>query len=258
MSGTTQGTGFFGKVPTLGDFVDRRLPNNVRETLDTWLQGSIAHSQEILGETWLNTYLTSPVWHFALGPGICDQNSWTGILMPSCDKVGRYFPLVIAKSHELDIKPLESFVQLRDWYDRASTLALSCLGDGYAFDEFDAALTGLEYATAVSRPYRAQLPDAVPAGAGLRYGLPEPAVLPDFYPGLIQDLLSELYAAHSVWWSAGSATVPPSLLICQGLPQQRCYTALLTGQWRDCGWSDRGMVFQAGQEATTTEITAGQ
>ena len=242
------GSGFFGKVPTLGDFVDRRLPKAVLSHFDTWLQGGIAHSQEVLGGDWLNTYLTSPVWHFALSPGVCDQNSWTGVLMPSVDKVGRYFPMVIAKSHSLDIVPMQSFIVLREWFDRAAALALSCLGEEYAFEEFDRSLETLEYPTATTREAKPPIPDAVPAASGLRYGVPEPAVLPDFYPQLIQDLLSELFASHSVWWSAGSNAVPPSLLITQGLPLQRSYTALLNGQWRDCGWSDRGLVFQATEE----------
>jgi type VI secretion system protein ImpM len=82
--------GFYGKIPARGDFVSRGLANSFLSTWDQWLQSALLASKEQLGDQWLDFYLTSPIWHFVLSAGICDQNVWAGILMPSVDKVGRY------------------------------------------------------------------------------------------------------------------------------------------------------------------------
>src|SRR5690625_4357373 len=87
--------GFFGKLPAHGDFIHRGLPTRCVNLWDEWLQGVIGASREQLGENWLDIYLTSPIWRFALSPGVVDEHVWAGIFMPSVDRVGRYFPFSI-------------------------------------------------------------------------------------------------------------------------------------------------------------------
>ena len=60
--------GFFGKLPSHGDFVRRRVADDFVAGWDAWLQSCLAQSRETLGDEWLDTYLTSPVWRFALAP----------------------------------------------------------------------------------------------------------------------------------------------------------------------------------------------
>ncbi len=93
---TSYTPGFYGKFPVLGDFVSRRLPNVFIQTLDGWLQAAVSASREAIGAGWENSYLASPIWRFVFSPEICDKNCWAGILMPSVDKVGRYFPLTVS------------------------------------------------------------------------------------------------------------------------------------------------------------------
>ncbi len=88
--------GFFGKLPARGDFVSRRLDHKFRAGFDEWLQKSIAISQRQLGEGWLPAYLNAPIWRFVLGPDLCGEAPAIGVMMPSVDRVGRYFPLVLA------------------------------------------------------------------------------------------------------------------------------------------------------------------
>ena len=49
--------GWYGKIPSLGDFVSRRLPASFIDIWDTWLQKAMATSREQLGEHWLDLYL---------------------------------------------------------------------------------------------------------------------------------------------------------------------------------------------------------
>ena len=81
--------GFYGKVPVLGDFVTQRLPASFVKNWDTWLQNGLSASREELGDNWLDIYLTSPIWRFAMREGACGATAWAGILMPSVDRVGR-------------------------------------------------------------------------------------------------------------------------------------------------------------------------
>ena len=101
--------GWFGKLSMLGDFASRRLDPAWIESCDRWLSASMQASQQQLGHDWLQTYLSAPVWRFAWAPGVVDQQWWFGVLMPSCDNVGRYFPLLIAQAREHEKRVLEPF-----------------------------------------------------------------------------------------------------------------------------------------------------
>lgn len=137
MMANRQSPGFFGKFPVRGDFISRRLPADFIRDWDGWLQGSLTASREVLGENWLAVYLTSPLWRFILSPGVCGPHGWMGVLMPSVDRVGRYFPLTLALALNRDNGLAGLFVSAADWFGRLEHLALSCLEDGFDLDIFD-------------------------------------------------------------------------------------------------------------------------
>jgi len=88
--------GFYGKLPSQGDFVTRRLPWEFTSGWDDWLQQGMLASRTALGERWLDLYLSAPVWRFQLAPGVCGPLGWRGVFFASVDRVGRYFPLTLA------------------------------------------------------------------------------------------------------------------------------------------------------------------
>jgi type VI secretion system protein ImpM len=135
------GAGFFGKVPTHGDFVSRRLPQDFIAPWDAWMQAGLAESRARLGQGWLPMYLNSPIWRFALGAGVCGPQAWAGVMMPSVDRVGRYFPLTVAAVLGGDgVDPRHGPAGDEAWYGRIETLALSCLKNDFSLARFDAAL----------------------------------------------------------------------------------------------------------------------
>ena len=91
-------TGFFGKLPGRGDFVRRALPREFIDVVDEWLAAALSASQSALGDQWLDAYLGSPIWRFHFHQDAVAPGSWTGLMMPSVDRVGRYYPLIIAAS----------------------------------------------------------------------------------------------------------------------------------------------------------------
>lgn len=96
MTAAAGATGLFGKLPARGDFVRVGLPGQFVTPWDAWLQDVVAGSRDRLGAVWLDAWLEAPVWRFALAPGLCGPQAALGVLLPSVDRVGRYFPLTLA------------------------------------------------------------------------------------------------------------------------------------------------------------------
>jgi len=90
------GCGLYGKIPSEGDFVTRRLPWEFTSVWDEWLQQGMQASREALGARWLELYLSAPIWRFQVAPGVCGPIGWRGLFFASVDRVGRYFPLTLA------------------------------------------------------------------------------------------------------------------------------------------------------------------
>lgn len=129
--------GFYGKAVTRGDFLSRRLPAGFAASWDGWLQAMMAAAPAALGEAWLEAFMTMPVWYFALGRGIAGPELVLGVLIPSVDRVGRYFPFTI-----LGVCTAGGMAATA-WRARAARLALGALEDDFDPAALDAALVAL-------------------------------------------------------------------------------------------------------------------
>ncbi|UCF92436.1 MAG: type VI secretion system-associated protein TagF [Desulfobacterales bacterium] len=223
--------GVFGKLPVLGDFVSRRLPASFVRTWDGWLQGALSASREQLGSRWLDVYLTSPIWRFVLSPGICDQTAWTGVLMPSVDKVGRYFPLTLAVMINAPEALAGLFVAAADWFDELEQLALSALEDDFDLDDFDRNLQALVLPGVLqTRGDHPAIKDSAASNGPVAFYL----VMEDLkeisksYVQLTASLLNSFLPIYSMWSTNGSERVRPSLWVYDGLPPITAYADFLT------------------------------
>jgi type VI secretion system protein ImpM len=204
-------TGYFGKVSTLGDFVSRGLPDGLVAAWDAWLQQCVHASRQQLGERWLDRYLTSPVWRFAIAPGVLGAEGLGGVMMPSVDRVGRYFPLMIGAVGAPPL--LDWFHKHAAWYDAIEEVARASLDPAFRLERFD----GLP---APGVPAAGQ---AASAGGLRRFALDE---------GVGERVVAAALQGHSVWWTEGAPAVEPSMLLCAGLPQAQGFAAMLDGAWR--------------------------
>ncbi len=89
--------GWFGKLPGMGDFAHRRVPESFRSTWDNWLQEGLTQLRERHGD-WTERYLEGPLWFFVLAENVIGAEGWTGVLMPSVDGVGPLLSFTIAVS----------------------------------------------------------------------------------------------------------------------------------------------------------------
>jgi type VI secretion system protein ImpM len=256
----TNTVGFFGKLPSHGDFVHRRISQSFLEVWDRWLQQCIAESKARLGDDWLNSYLTSPIWHFSMSADICGPEPYQGLIMPSVDRVGRYFPLCIVATGPADVSPFSVAAQNRSWFHKASGLLLSCLDEQPpSLDEFDWAVKELaedleqhsEMREVESpsnqlkcRSWRLIDPPGTAAGVSLLR-------LAD---GVIRDRAGPC----SLWWSEGSEEQSIAALVSQMLPEPGWYADMLTEIGASDGsesaipedWFDGQLAGHAGHDMT--------
>ena len=241
MSGTTVTpapplAGFFGKLPSRGDFIVRYLPKTFVAPWDAWLQVAIAKSRAQMGEeAWREYYCTSPIWRFALGPGLCGAGAYAGILMPSMDRVGRYYPLAIAAPLAPDGPLLALPIASEAWFQQAERLALAALER----DELDLEAFS-RYVAALGAPLAPDAPSVAATNGNAWYcPLPESLDLAHAAPALANHLLRRAFPQPSLWWTEGSEWIARCLLICAGLPPAAGFAALLRGGWQQSGWNEQ-------------------
>ena len=85
----------YGKLPAHADYVLVSLPSTLEVQLHQWLSTIIFETESLLGkDAWLNAFLTTQPLCFLLNLDVKEPVSLFGVMIPSVDKVGRYFPLI--------------------------------------------------------------------------------------------------------------------------------------------------------------------
>ena len=115
--------GFFGKFPTHGDFVSTALGRRLQSELDRWIQGGLGAMEPTLGQDWRRLFHASPPWRFAIAGGVWSPAAIAGVLLPSRDRVGRSFPLVIAAQLHSFTGRLRDICEDDTWFTAAEALA---------------------------------------------------------------------------------------------------------------------------------------
>lgn len=221
--------GWFGKLAVLGDFASRRLAPDWVQACDEWLSSGLQASRRDLGERWPQVYLAAPVWRFAWGPGIVDERWWFGVLMPSCDSAGRYFPLVITQVRKQPPGDRIALDHLELWWSHLARAAVQTLAEGAALEDFEA-----ELAQAPPWPRSGSLADvAQPQGVPgrERYATVAGASFSEVAHGLAAGALLQRLRGMSAWAPLRSPGEPGSLTLQAGLPPAGAFAQLLTGHW---------------------------
>ena len=219
---------WYGKLSSLGDFAQRRMPAESFAAFDSWLSTAMRDGREQLGERWLDVYLTAPVLRFAWAPGVIDSRWWFGVLMPSCDSVGRYFPLVIVQPRARAPEDRSALDHLELWYEQLARAALHTLSDddGGSLDALEAAL---HEAPPWPTPGRQATVTTRETIHGDHLGLAPAATLNQWLHGLALRDVNRRLAGCTVWWRVTEDRVGDSVDILNGLPDGADFAALLSG-----------------------------
>lgn len=217
--------GLYGKLPAHGDFVQRNLPAAFVSVWDEWLQRCLADSRNQLNESWLDYYLTGAIWRFALGHGAINHQSWIGILMPSVDSVGRYFPMTIALPLS---KPLDAFAVLCNhpgFFEALEQAGLDALQQPQDADQLWQQLDRMPVPDFSDCLQNTRLADdgnilVSSAGHSSQTG-----------SSLLYATARMSFASGSLWYASTSRTTDGNFLLSKNLPTPDCYAAMLTHTW---------------------------
>jgi type VI secretion system protein ImpM len=217
--------GWYGKLSTLGDFAQRRLPAHWVQRCDSWLSGLMHDLPTVLGPRWLEAYLTAPVQRFAWAPGVIDMRWWFGVLMPSCDNVGRYFPLLIAQARAQPPLDRAGLDHLERWYAALAQAAMDTLEDGASMDTLERALASAP-AWPVA-PSAAPPPAEAAEGPWHRFAVPMDLPLAAWVGMLAMGELMERLAGCTLWWPRAPQPHHGTLRWGPGLPSSAEFASLL-------------------------------
>ena len=235
--------GFYGKLPSHGDFLRRRVSDGFVSAWDRWLQEGMAATRTALGDRWLEVYLTSPVWRFACEAGACGPLPVLGVMAPSVDRVGRYFPMTIVADRPEGTSVFEAFEAAR-FFEGAERLIIRTLeADTVDFDEFDERAGALVdcFEAADDRGRLALEPSAADVLGKdppevFRIPLESPDQMGRALGQLAARRLEALYGPLIVFWTEGSSLIDASCLVSKGLPDPERFVAMLDGQWPRRRW----------------------
>ena len=217
--------GWYGKIASLGDFAHRRLPHDAIQRIDTWLSYAMAASRQQLGPQWPDIYLTAPLLRFAWTPKVEGPKWWFGVLMPSCDNVGRYYPLIVAQRRTQAPQGADALDHLEAWFDHIGEAAASTLDE-------QTSLAGFEQALSNAPPWPpsgAQLAMKMrPVAGGERHCLDDRGSIAQWLQALATEALQSRFGGCSIWSSRAPDEPGAVVTVLQGLPDASAFATLLT------------------------------
>lgn len=211
-------------MPSKRDFIALHAPRAFLNLFETWLQSGVALSKERLGPHWRDIFLQAPMWRFWLGSDVC-ETSVAGVLMPSVDGVGRYFPLsvfAVGSQNEEILPPVMD--KMEAWYTQAEDLLLETLEEGFSQMPQDL-VARLERPAVIAPNRHSFTTNNIPGGISVTPAGDEK--LDGLFTGLYENDLLSFYAGRTYWWTTGGVNCEPCAMIFEGMPDPSVFTAFL-------------------------------
>lgn len=217
---------WFGKLPGLGDFAGRRMPHAIVSDWDLWLSAGLDQLRKNDPSNWEQQFVQAPCWFF-VAPALVLGKITCGVVAPSMDRVGRYYPIsILALAEEsdsilaLDTELVQFFTAARSAIIDAQRLALTA-------EAMDSRLADLTWpfvspAGQVKNSLISELLADLNA-ASRSYEQVHPVCLPSL-PW--RDLVTDKFSKTSVWWVSPTSTSTYRDLVCKGLFNQALFTQL--------------------------------
>jgi len=222
--------GYCGKVPTKGDFVQFAFNDTFFSIWNEWLQSVVAVSKEQLSNDWLETYLTSPIWHFSLSEGLLCDTAVHGTLIPSVDQVGRHYPFSILATTEAS--PVTAW-QNKPWTELFESKILESLDDGFLIEPwYQDFKTKHQIISVKSLSFR-QLKNSDAQRESIMFQGSNSFETLD----LLHQQYKYQFGKYSLWWTEGSDLVEPCVIVVPGLPQVGQFSSMLDGKWNLRQWN---------------------
>ncbi|MGN8001921.1 type VI secretion system-associated protein TagF [Acidovorax sp. 22279] len=169
---------WYGKLPSLGDFVGRRMPHALSSEWDAWMREGMEQLRRADGAGWSDTFVNAPLWFFIAS--LSTQGSPViGALAPSVDRVGRYYPLTVMATAPHAGCPFADDVQVKAFLAGARSAIVEARRRALSVDDLDRRVSLLP------NPFGTTLPS-------------------EREPSLIQDILLDLHEASQAHQATAS------------------------------------------------------
>ncbi|MBV8619769.1 MAG: type VI secretion system-associated protein TagF [Curvibacter sp.] len=218
--------GWFGKLPSVGDFAGRRVPHVFNTEWDHWFRSGMELLRGQGDGLWVEDFARSPAWCFICPAGV---TGWPvcGLLVPSRDRVGRAYPLTVLALAPTPAAPALLDPVLPRFFEGALAAVEAARQQGLGVEELDRLVSVLPSPFAGSRGPLAWL-------SGLMGGRSSPAPSPGDRLHAWRQILTR-GSDRSLWWTCAPSQAdgpmrPGRELTHQGPLNQILFLRLFQGQ----------------------------
>lgn len=158
---TISAISWYGKLPSAGDFLQRRFPDALQRQWSHWFQVGLMNWQKEEQRGGERQFSNAPIWNFVVPPMLGGQQVQMGCLLPGRDSVGRQYPLCALMA----INPLEwsprHLAQAGDWYQQLGRTMLHAVRNGYSPEQLDQALLAIPPVQLAEPEARSEILDVI-------------------------------------------------------------------------------------------------
>lgn len=202
--------GWYGKLPSAGDFVSRRLPRGLVDVLDDWLRRGVAEVRAAMPDTWREVFAAAPAWNCAIPAALTGGISFIGLIAPSRDRVAREFPICVGVSLSDFDGARDLLADAHGWLWTLGQRVVEARERQWPLEAFDAALLDIALpkpgARAGDHDGTTDIFDVINGAGTDVVTLPMPLALALPWPELPN--LFDPDASTSFWWTNTGAGAP--------------------------------------------------
>ncbi|NIF20233.1 type VI secretion system-associated protein TagF [Candidatus Pantoea multigeneris] len=131
---------WYGKLPSAGDFLQRRFPSVLKNQWSQWFQVGMQQRQV---EQPSLPFMQAVAWNFIVPPMIGSQLVQMGCVVPSQDSVGRLWPLTALCSFSPNSWSQQQLLSAGHWYRQLSQLLVEAVRHRHSPEQLDSDLLAL-------------------------------------------------------------------------------------------------------------------
>lgn len=136
--------GWYGKLPSAGDFLQRRFPEVLTNQWSHWFQVGLLNWQKANERQEVSRHFSqAPVWNFVVPPMLGSQLVQMGCLMPGSDSVGRQYPLCAQRFFSPQEWSAQRLAGAGEWYRQLGHSLHHAVRNGFSAEQLDYALLSL-------------------------------------------------------------------------------------------------------------------
>ncbi|WP_380180324.1 type VI secretion system-associated protein TagF [Kalamiella sp. sgz302252] len=136
--------GWYGKLPSAGDFLRRRFPEALTSQWGQWFKVGLLNWQRAVERQEIrHPFSHAPVWNFVVPPLLGSQLVQMGCLIPGRDSIGRCYPLCAQRFFTVQSWSAQRLAEAGSWYSVLGGTLLHAMRNSYAAEQLDRALLTL-------------------------------------------------------------------------------------------------------------------